>query len=152
MSYRAKHSKEPSEDRQSSPNGETLRELATKKLHGKDANPSQLGDPISLKAESSSTIPTDEQSGSSSSNRPPSEDKETSATDGGKPGGKEDANNNDNGNKDETLREKAVKDLHGDSGNPSMLGDPTSLKAETSDTVPTEGAEGSRGSKRSSKL
>ncbi|KAK0720244.1 hypothetical protein B0H67DRAFT_643524 [Lasiosphaeris hirsuta] len=32
-----------------------LRQLAAEKLHGKGANPSQLGDPISLKAETSDT-------------------------------------------------------------------------------------------------
>lgn len=34
-----------------------LRQLAAEKLHGPGANPSQLGDPISLKAETSSTEP-----------------------------------------------------------------------------------------------
>lgn len=45
----------------------------------------------------------------------------------------------------ETLREKATRKLHGGNGekpNPSMLGDPVSLKAETSPTVPTENEEG----------
>lgn len=42
---------------------ETLREKAAKKLHGPDANPSQLGDPISLKAETSETIPKPEEGG-----------------------------------------------------------------------------------------
>lgn len=43
--------------------GETLREKATKKLHGPDANPSQLGDPISLKAETSDNVPTPNEEG-----------------------------------------------------------------------------------------
>ncbi|KAK3941003.1 hypothetical protein QBC46DRAFT_383831 [Diplogelasinospora grovesii] len=33
-----------------------LRQLAAEKIHGKGANPSQLGDPVSLKAETSATI------------------------------------------------------------------------------------------------
>lgn len=43
--------------------GETLREKAAKKLHGPDANPSQLGDPISLKNETTDRIPTDGERG-----------------------------------------------------------------------------------------
>ncbi|OJD36210.1 uncharacterized protein BKCO1_1200024 [Diplodia corticola] len=35
-----------------------LRQLAAEKLHGKGSNPSQLGDPISLKAETSNSWPT----------------------------------------------------------------------------------------------
>ncbi|KAI9158265.1 hypothetical protein HJFPF1_06257 [Paramyrothecium foliicola] len=54
----------PSEKRAEDPKGETLREKATKKLHGKGANPSQLGDPISVKAETSDTVPTDGEQGS----------------------------------------------------------------------------------------
>ena len=34
-----------------------LRQLAVEKLHGKGSNPSQLGDPISLKAETSESFP-----------------------------------------------------------------------------------------------
>ncbi|KAL1618667.1 hypothetical protein SLS54_007103 [Diplodia seriata] len=37
-----------------------LRQLAAEKLHGKGSNPSQLGDPISLKAETSNSWPTGE--------------------------------------------------------------------------------------------
>ncbi|KAF7559513.1 hypothetical protein G7046_g4649 [Stylonectria norvegica] len=56
----------PSEERQNTPKGETLREKATKALHGEGSNPSQLGDPISLKAETSDTSPTDQDYGSRS--------------------------------------------------------------------------------------
>lgn len=64
MAYKEKKNEQlPSEARQQEPKGETLREKAAKKLHGKGSNPSQLGDPISLKAETSSDIPTDSEQG-----------------------------------------------------------------------------------------
>ena len=46
------------------------------------------------------------------------------------------SNNNSNNNKngeEKPLRQLAAEKLHGEGANPSMLGDPTSLKAETSD-------------------
>jgi hypothetical protein len=65
MAHKEKKNEQlPSEARQQEPKGETLREKAAKKLHGKGSNPSQLGDPISLKAETSSDIPTDSEQGS----------------------------------------------------------------------------------------
>lgn len=113
----------------SSPNkgqGETLREKATKSLHGPNANPSQLGDPISLKAEASDHIPKPDEAGSGSQSSPTS----PSQSGGGGGSGRE------------TLREKATKKLHGKGANPSQLGDPISLKAEQSSNVPTPGEEG----------
>lgn len=112
----------------SSAPGEKLREKATKKLHGPDANPSQLGDPISLKAETSDTNPKPEEAGSA---------KSTPSTSTSPP-----AKSGNDKQGDETLREKAAKKLHGPEANPSQLGDPTSLKAETTDHVPTPGEEG----------
>lgn len=105
--------------------GETLREKAAKSLHGPDANPSQLGDPISLKAEASDHIPKPDEAGSQSSPTPPSK---SGASSSGAAG--------------ETLREKATKKLHGPDANPSQLGDPISLKAEQSGNVPTPSEEG----------
>lgn len=107
--------------------GETLREKAAKSLHGPDANPSQLGDPISLKAEASDHIPKPDEAGSQSSPTPPS---------------KSGSSNGTSGAGSETLREKAAKKLHGPDANPSQLGDPISLKAEQSGNVPTPGEEG----------
>lgn len=107
--------------------GEKLREKAAKALHGPNANPSQLGDPISLKAEASDRIPKPEEAGSQSS--------PTSS------GGRSSSNSR-SGAGGETLREKAAKKLHGEGANPSQLGDPISLKAEQSDNVPTPGEEG----------
>ncbi|KAF2139630.1 uncharacterized protein K452DRAFT_320270 [Aplosporella prunicola CBS 121167] len=45
-----------------------LRQLAAEKLHGKGSNPSQLGDPVSLKAEAADSHPTDQDLGSRGSN------------------------------------------------------------------------------------
>lgn len=109
--------------------GEKLREKATKSLHGPNANPSQLGDPVSLKAEASDNIPKPEEAGSRSSSSTPSF----------KSGG---GSGSGSGTGEEKLREKAVKKLHGEGANPSQLGDPISLKAEQSDNVPTPGEEG----------
>ncbi|XDG08892.1 hypothetical protein ABKA04_008507 [Annulohypoxylon sp. FPYF3050] len=117
---------------------ETLREKATKEIKGPGANPSQLGDPISLKAESSEHIPTDEEKGATRTSESSSDDIE-----------KNSQNGKDKG--DESLREKAVKKLHGPDANPTQLGDPISLKAETTDDVPAHGEDGAH-SKRESKL
>ncbi|KAI1766148.1 hypothetical protein GGR53DRAFT_234939 [Hypoxylon sp. FL1150] len=124
---------------------ETLREKAAKKLNGPDANPSQLGDPISLKAEQSDTVPTEGEKGAHGSSPQVSKDKEQ------QPGKKNKDQSRKKDDDDETLREKAAKKLHGPDANPSQLGDPISLKAETSDKVPAESEEGAH-NKRDSKL
>ncbi|KAJ1330917.1 hypothetical protein MN608_04374 [Microdochium nivale] len=158
-------------------NKETLREKAVKKLHSPDANPSQLGDPISLKAETSPHVPTNEEKGatvsssSSSSGQnkdgspyapplppPPSYEQNWDSNAPSKQRELENKKSKDDGEKKkknggdgETLREKAVKKLKGPDANPSQLGDPISLKAEASDTVPTpdeEGAHGGNGEKK----
>ncbi|TGJ82037.1 hypothetical protein E0Z10_g6715 [Xylaria hypoxylon] len=114
---------------------ETLREKASKKVLGPDANPSQLGDPISLKAENSDNVSTDEEKGASSPSSSPSAKSRSS--------------------KGETLREKAAKKLNGPDANPSQLGDPISLKNETSPGVPVDSERGAKSEevvKRDSKL
>lgn len=116
--------------------GEKLREKATKALHGPNANPSQLGDPISLKAEASDHIPKPEEAGAGPSSGS-SSSSSSSAGGAARRGG-------------ETLREKATKKLKGPDANPSQLGDPISLKAEAVDHVPVPSEEGAR--TRSSKL
>ncbi|KAI1313950.1 hypothetical protein F5Y03DRAFT_389438 [Xylaria venustula] len=117
---------------------ETLREKATKKIQGPDANPSQLGDPISIKAENSETVPTDGEAGASSSSSSSKSPSNSSSGDG------------------ETLREKAAKKLNGPNANPSQLGDPISLKNETSPGIPVDSERGADGQekvvKRDSKL
>ncbi|KAI1258417.1 hypothetical protein F5Y18DRAFT_413672 [Xylariaceae sp. FL1019] len=115
---------------------EKLREIASKKVNGPDANPSQLGDPISTKAETSDYVPPTEEGAKP---RPNSETAtETSSSGDG-----------------ETLREKASKKLHGPGANPSLLGDPISMKNETTDGVPVDRESGVRRedvTKRDSKL
>jgi hypothetical protein len=124
-------------------NKKTLRETA---LETNKTNPSQLGDPISLKAETSSTSPTNQDRGASSSasrttdtkiiapspSEGDTERQEGKAVDGHK-----------------TLRQRAMDKLE---DNPSQLGDPVSLKAETADSEPTENDRGARGTVGKSKL
>jgi hypothetical protein len=109
---------------------ETLREKASKKIQGPDANPSQLGDPISIKAETSDYMPTEEAEGAPSSRTSPISPSKSHAKSGEGEGG------------DETLREKAAKKLNGPDANPSQLGDPISLKNETTPGVPVDGEQG----------
>ncbi|KAK8111485.1 uncharacterized protein PG998_007942 [Apiospora kogelbergensis] len=126
---------------------ETIREKATKQLHGSDSNPSMLGDPISLKAESSGTNPTPDEAGavrSSSSGSTTQGGPEARTEKHDKHGGVHD------GRGKETLREKAAKKLKGPDANPSQLGDPVSLKNETSDHIPRPSEAGAR--PRDSKL
>lgn len=137
-------SSSPSPSSSSSNRGKTLREKASKKLHGPDSNPSQLGDPVSLKAETSEHVPKPEEAGargnsSSSSSSTASTSAQTAGSSSSRAGG-------------ETLREKATKKLKGPNANPSQLGDPISLKAETSDNVPEPSEEGASKRERSSRL
>ncbi|KAI1743250.1 hypothetical protein F4680DRAFT_371336 [Xylaria scruposa] len=122
---------------------ETLREKAAKKVRGPNANPSQLGDPISIKAETSDTAPSEEEdSANSSSSSPPSSASSSRSS-------------NSKNSGDETLREKATKKLNGPDANPSQLGDPISLKNETSPGVPADSERGVKSEevvKRDSKL
>ncbi|KAI0839287.1 hypothetical protein F5Y06DRAFT_266432 [Hypoxylon sp. FL0890] len=104
---------------------ETLREKATKKIQGLGAN-----------------VPTNGEGGAT-------ETLQSSLNNTG-----EDINKKHERSKHgdhETLREKAVKKFHGPDANPSQLGDPISLKAETSNYTPTDRDEGAH-SKRESKL
>lgn len=109
---------------------ESLREKVMRKIHGKGVNPSQLGDPVSLKAETSSTLDPDDASGATTLRG----SEEGSDLGGGGRHGREGGGGLSDGRRDRrsserrtTRREQAV------GGNPSMLGDPTSIKAETSD-------------------
>ncbi|KAK8059032.1 hypothetical protein PG994_009480 [Apiospora phragmitis] len=89
-----------------------------------------LGDPISLKAESSPTNPTPDEEGAT---RSPS----SSSPSGGGSEAHDKENKQDSRSRgEETLREKAAKKLNGPGANPSQLGDPISLKNETSDHIP----------------
>lgn len=109
----------------------TLRETA---LETNKTNPSQLGDPISLKAETSNNLPTNQDPGTSNQSNT-----QTSVnaivpvpTEGDidkKGKGKGD------GEGHQTLRQKAMQKLE---ENPSQLGDPVSLKAEKVGSSPTD--------------
>lgn len=76
------------------------------------ANPTQLGDPVSLKAETSETEPTEK-------DRP--------------------AANTPSDGEHKSLKQVAQEKMQ---TNPTQLGDPVSLKAETSSTEPTENDRG----------
>ncbi|KAJ9616400.1 hypothetical protein H2200_000118 [Cladophialophora chaetospira] len=107
-------------------------------------NPTALGDPVSLKAEKSESSPTENDRPNQSSKHPalqghqqgikqlaPTEQDIDSSTE------------SQSGDKEKkSLKEVAEEDLKGaKEGNRSMIGDPTSLKAETSDGDPVTGEE-----------
>jgi hypothetical protein len=125
-------------------NKKTLRETA---LETNKTNPSQLGDPISLKAETSSTSPTHQDTGASSSASQTNDIKKVapSPTEGDIE--RQEGRKAVDGHK--TLRQRAMDKLE---DNPSQLGDPVSLKAETADSEPTENDRGARGTAGKSKL
>jgi hypothetical protein len=95
----------------------SLKDIAREK---NETNPSQLGDPVSLKAEAADSKPTPDDTGAKS-------DKD--------------------GGEKKTLKQKAEEKLK---SNPSALGDPVSLKAETSDTEVTADDRGARGTSKNS--
>jgi hypothetical protein len=71
----------PSMKRSKDKQGDTLRTKAAQKLHGEDGeNPSQLGDPIGLKAETSERVPTDEAGSTSGTTLRDSEDDNNEAS------------------------------------------------------------------------
>ena len=89
-------------------------------------NPSMLGDPVSLKAENADSEPTDQDRGAGTdvgAHKKPA-DKEKEAN---KPQGKG------------KLKDAAMK-------NPSLLGDPVSMKAENADSEPTDQDRGAQSS------
>ena len=116
----------------------TLREIA---LDTNKTNPSQLGDPISLKAETSNSSPTNQDRGASAPSANPKQDikKIAPSPTEGDADGKQKGNGGD-GHK--TLRQRAMDKLE---ENPSQLGDPVSLKAETADSHPTDNDMGAAG-------
>ncbi|TVY65571.1 hypothetical protein LSUE1_G010091 [Lachnellula suecica] len=139
----------------------TLRETA---LQTNKTNPSQLGDPISLKAEDSNTSPTTPPKNSPTkdiqthapaptegdSSKGPSLSKSNQKPGQGLKDTKEIKNiapsptEGDESKGGKTLRQKAMQKLE---ENPSQLGDPVSLKAETADSEPTENDRGAGKSK-----
>jgi len=109
-----------------------------------EENRSRLGDPTSLKAETSSTEPTENDRGAlndSDSSREkkgqstrPVPDSSESLKQGPTGTGMQ-----QKGKKHKTLKEAAQE-------NPTMLGDPVSLKAETADSEPTPNDRGAQSS------
>ena len=133
----------------------TLKELAEEKL--KSGNATQLGDPVSLKAETADSEPTPDDRGAGGSNANASERKSQGKEDeGGKsasPGGKNASPGGKGAGAEggKSLKQVAEEKLK---TNPSMLGDPVSLKAEKGESEPTgddRGAKGVKG-KKGSKL
>lgn len=105
--------------------------------HVAGGNPSQLGDPVSLKAEVSKLVPTEGDQGAQSSG---------GASDKKNAGGVLGAKNSDGSpvQDKEKKRLKQIAEENNEAGNPSQLGDPVSLKAETSSTEPGGEADGQR--------
>ncbi|KAI5370132.1 hypothetical protein Slin15195_G010100 [Septoria linicola] len=146
------------------PDRKSLKEVAKE-------NPTQIGDPVSLKAETSQNQPTDQDkpneggkpSGSSTAPAPTEGDGEGQpklknqdlAGTGGKklpynissaPAPTEgDLDKEDDG---KSLKQIAQQKIN--KGNPTQLGDPVSLKAETSQTEPTDQDRGALGTSKSS--
>ena len=87
----------------------SLKELAMK-------NPTLLGDPVSLKAEAADSTPTDQDRGASS--------------------GAEGYKDNEESSNAGSTKKKSLKELA--MTNPTLLGDPVSLKAEAADSTPTD--------------
>ncbi|PMD33667.1 hypothetical protein L207DRAFT_571151 [Hyaloscypha variabilis F] len=125
----------------------TLRESA---LETNKTNPSQLGDPVSLKSETSDTSPTEQDRGASSYSRT-DDTKKNIKTVAPSPteGDSESKNGGSGGSGHKTLRQRAIDKLE---ENPSQLGDPVSLKAETTNSEPTENDRGAKGKAGKSKL
>ncbi|KAK1658474.1 hypothetical protein BDP55DRAFT_734093 [Colletotrichum godetiae] len=119
---------------------ERLKHVAAK---ANSSNPSQLGDPVSLKAEVSKLSPTEEDLGAAADSKtPPSSSSKQQS--GGAAGG---AKNSD-GSPVQDYDKRRLKDVakeNLESGNPSQLGDPVSLKAEVTEKDPAPGrADGQR--------
>ncbi|KAH7034614.1 uncharacterized protein B0I36DRAFT_316632 [Microdochium trichocladiopsis] len=139
---------------------ETLREKAAKKLHGPGANPSQLGDPISLKSETSERIPKPEEAGAHGQKDGNNKDGSPYAPPVAPPPPTHDANwdSNTPSKQRELENKKKLEDNKaGGSGGKAAKkgGDPASLKKEISQKAPTPTEEGaSPGAKkgRESKL
>lgn len=96
-------------------------------------NPSQLGDPVSLRAETSNTKPTPDDLGAK--------------VDSGRRSGTSQGSGNGDVKGGKSLKQRAQEKLD---TNPSQLGDPVSLKAETSDTEVTGDDRGARGTSKNS--
>ncbi|KXH26229.1 hypothetical protein CSIM01_03607 [Colletotrichum simmondsii] len=117
---------------------ERLKHVAAK---ANSSNPSQLGDPVSLKAEVSKLSPTEGDLGAAADSKPPSGSQSKGS--GGPAGAKNSDGSPVQDYDKRRLKDVAKEDL--ESGNPSQLGDPVSLKAEVTKKDPAPGrADGQR--------
>jgi len=127
-----------------SPSHKPLRQLAAEKLHGEGANPSQLGDPISLKAETSDTNdPSPDQIPTTTRTPPPSS------------GGSHEEKKLRNGHHVRGMMTDEIRQGKVPPPRKTMEGDATSMKAETVDRDPADhddGAGKGKGGKKGSKL
>lgn len=100
------------------------------------SNPTALGDPVSLKAETSDTDPTEK---SQSTSRAGLDTIAPSPTEGDLSQSQSGNDSQGNPKMKKSLKETAEQDLkEAGKGNRSMLGDPVSLKAETTEKDPIE--------------
>ncbi|OLN97769.1 hypothetical protein CCHL11_07900 [Colletotrichum chlorophyti] len=122
---------------------ERLKHVAEKAEKATSNNPSQLGDPVSLKAEVSQLVPTEGEQGAGS-DRSPTPNKSGAAG----------AKNSDGSpvQDREKKRLKQVAEENMEAGNPTQLGDPISLKAETGSSEPGGKADGQRLERVKSKI
>ena len=136
----------PSSSSNPTKDSKPLRQLAAEKIYGKSSNASQLGDPISLKAETNAKAPAPtegdlpESDGSSNNREPPSSS-----------GGPYGTTMKDGRTLKGMMKDKIEQAEKGKGENPTLLGDPTSLKAETTEKDPVDhdnGPSDSQGSKR----
>ena len=127
-----------------------------------EENPTALGDPVSLKAETSDSSPTENDRPNQQGQKQQDSKKPSSSVQDIAPSPTEgdiDVDSNGNGkgsNSKPSLKDTAQRDLkETEKGNKSMLGDPVSLKAEKSekDPIRDDGMGGVTGNKqRDSKL
>ena len=101
---------------------------------------------MSLKAETSSTSPKNQDRGASSSASRTNDIKKAAPS---PTEGDTDGQGGKSGDGQKTLRQRAMEKLQ---ENPSQLGDPISLKAETANSEPTENDKGARETAGKSKL
>ena len=110
------------------PEEKSLKSTAEDKLK---SNPSALGDPVSLKSETSDKSSKKDESGSQSSSKSSSPSSSNSSS----PSSSQSSGMEDQA-QDKPKEKKSLKELA--ESNPTMLGDPVSLKAESSDSEPTK--------------
>lgn len=120
-------------------NDKPLRQLAVEKIHGKGSNPSQLGDPISMKAETANSHPTENDYGATSESKPqPTSNIPESS------GGSHEEKTIEEGKTLRGMKKDGSQQPEGGE-NKTLMGDPTSLKAETSSG---KGGQGDNGPSR----